>query len=133
MTESFLMRQLTWRRHGTGWRLLAGRRRFGEVVPDSKYPNMWRSPKSDGRMSDMANLSWAKNAVLEEALREPGMGGPPATCNHPLKTPANSTCFRVQIATHAFFGVEGVYIAPTPSANPGPISESRCVCCFEFA
>ena len=70
MTESPLARQLTWRRHGTGWRLFAGRRRFGDVVPDSKYPGMWRSPKSDGRMGDVANLSWAKNAVLEQAVRE---------------------------------------------------------------
>jgi hypothetical protein len=70
MTECSLARQLTWRRHGTAWRLFVGRRRFGDVVPDSKYPGMWRSPKSNGRMSNMANLSWAKNSVLEEAVRE---------------------------------------------------------------
>ena len=70
MTERSLARQLTWRRHKTGWRLFAGRRRFGDVAPDSKYPGMWRSSKSDGRMSDMASISWAKNAVLEEAIRE---------------------------------------------------------------
>ena len=70
MSEYSLARQLTWRRHGTGWRLFAGRRRFGDVAPDSKYPGMWRSPKSNGGMSDMANLSWAKNAVCEEAIRE---------------------------------------------------------------
>jgi hypothetical protein len=70
MTERSLPRQLTWRRHGTAWRLFVGRRRFGDVVPDSKYPRMWRSPKSNRRMSDMANLSWAKNAVVEEAIRE---------------------------------------------------------------
>jgi hypothetical protein len=70
MTECALVRQLTWRRHGTGWRLFAGRRRIGNVVPDGKYPGMWRSTKSGGRMSGMANLSWAKNAVLEEAIRE---------------------------------------------------------------
>jgi hypothetical protein len=71
MTECSLVRQLTWRRHhGTGWRLFAGRRRVGDIMPDGKSPGMWRSPKSGGRMSDMANLSWAKNAVLEEAIRE---------------------------------------------------------------
>jgi hypothetical protein len=69
-TESSLARQLTWRRHKTGWGLFVGRRRFGDVVPDSKYPSMWRSLKSNGRMSDIANLSWAKNSVLEEAIRE---------------------------------------------------------------
>jgi len=31
---------------------------------------MWRSPKSGGRVSEMANLSWAKDAVMAEAIRE---------------------------------------------------------------
>ena len=61
---------LTWRRDGTGWVLFAGRRRFGRVVADSKYPEMWRSTLSGGRLSDMANLAWAKNAVLAAAERE---------------------------------------------------------------
>jgi hypothetical protein len=61
---------LTWRRDGADWILLAGRRRFGRVVPDSKYPDMWRSLLSGGGLSDMANLAWAKNAVLVAAERE---------------------------------------------------------------
>jgi len=61
---------LTWRRDGIDWILLSGRRRFGRVVPDNKYPNMWRSVLSGGRLSDMANLAWAKNAVLVAAERE---------------------------------------------------------------
>ena len=60
----------TWRRDGADWILLSGRRRFGRVVPDSKYPGMWRSTLSGGRLSDMANLAWAKNAVLVAAERE---------------------------------------------------------------
>jgi hypothetical protein len=52
------------------WVLLSGRRRMGRVVPDSKYPGMWRSTLSGGRLSDMANLAWAKNAVLVAAERE---------------------------------------------------------------
>jgi hypothetical protein len=43
---------------------------MGRVVPDHQHPGMWRSVKSGGRLSDMANLSWAKNAVLETATRE---------------------------------------------------------------
>jgi hypothetical protein len=31
---------------------------------------MWRSPKSGERMSDMANISWAKDAIMGEAIRE---------------------------------------------------------------
>lgn len=68
--ESPLVRSLAWRKIGKSWQLIAGRRRFGTVVPDSKYPGMWRSPLSGGRLSDMANLSWARNAVLEAAIRE---------------------------------------------------------------
>lgn len=61
---------LTWKRAGNGWRLFDGRRRFGGVVPDDKHPGMWRCVLSGGRLSDMANLSWARNAVMEAAVRE---------------------------------------------------------------
>jgi hypothetical protein len=39
-------------------------------MPDAKYPNMWRSTKALGQLSDLANLSHAKNAVLVVAERE---------------------------------------------------------------
>jgi hypothetical protein len=61
---------LTWKRTGTGWRLWNGNRRFGDVVPDGKYPGMWRVVLHDGRLSDMANLSWARSAVLTAATLE---------------------------------------------------------------
>ena len=38
MTERSLARQLTWRRHGTAWRLFVGRRRFGDVDPIANIP-----------------------------------------------------------------------------------------------
>jgi hypothetical protein len=60
---------LSWKRHGGEWRLHYGRRVIGCVVRDSKYPNMWRSIMPDGSLSDMANLSWAKNAVARGANR----------------------------------------------------------------
>jgi hypothetical protein len=59
-----------WRKDGADWILLAGRRRLGRVLPDRKHCGMWRSIKSRGRLSDIANLSWAKNAVLVAAERE---------------------------------------------------------------
>jgi hypothetical protein len=62
--------ELTWRRAGAGWLLLHNRRRMGRVVPDTQYPGMWRSIKSHGRLSDIANLPHAKNAVLIAAERE---------------------------------------------------------------
>ena len=46
-----------------GWRLYNGRRRFSELVPDSKYPGMWRSVLAGGRLSDIANITSAKHAV----------------------------------------------------------------------
>jgi hypothetical protein len=61
---------LYWRRIGSGWRLFDGRRRFGEIVPDSTYPNMWRPVLTGGRLGEMANIIWAKHAVLEAAVRE---------------------------------------------------------------
>jgi hypothetical protein len=63
---------LIWRRDGADWQLLAGRRRMGRVVPDSKQAGMWRSVKSRGRLSGIANLSWAKHAVLVVAEMELG-------------------------------------------------------------
>jgi hypothetical protein len=46
--------------------LLRGRRRMGRVMPDDQYASMWRPPKSGGRVSDMANISWAKDAVRQK-------------------------------------------------------------------
>jgi hypothetical protein len=80
---------LTWRRDGAGWILLSGKRRFGRVVPDSKYPGMWRSTLSGGRLSDMANLAWAKNAVLVAAERELEFEARQRSGKLPSKCPEN--------------------------------------------
>jgi len=69
--EEYTIRsQLKWKRDGSDWVLLRGRRRMGRVTPDVQYAGMWRSPKSGGRISDTANLSWAKDAVMAEGIRE---------------------------------------------------------------
>jgi hypothetical protein len=62
--------KLQWKRNGNEWVLYLGRRRFGRVVPDAAWPGMFRSVLSGGRPSDMANLAWAKNSVLDAAVRE---------------------------------------------------------------
>ena len=68
--EEFAARsQLKWQRDGDVWILLYRRKRMGRVVPDKDHPGMWRSVKSNGR-SDLGNLSWAKDAVLAQAVRE---------------------------------------------------------------
>ena len=61
---------LKWRRDGGNWLLLCNRRRVGRVVPDSRYPKMYRSVRADGKHSDIANLSRAKDAALGAAIRD---------------------------------------------------------------
>ena len=84
---------LTWRRDRDGWLLLAGRRRFGRVVADQKHKGMWRSVKSYGQPSDMANLSWAKNAVLLAAERELEFEGRQRRATDPPNCPVNGDLF----------------------------------------
>ena len=84
---------LTWHRDGADWILLAGRRRFGRVIPDSQYPGMWRSRLSGGQLSDMANLAWAKNAVLVAAELELEWEERQRAANHPSKCPENRGVF----------------------------------------
>jgi len=73
-----------WIREGADWVLKFNRRKLGRVFPDSRYPGMWRSRRADGQLSDLANLSWAKNAVLIEGGERPS----PPSCKlkkSPLK------------------------------------------------
>ena len=86
--EEFAARsQLKWQRDGDVWILLYRRKRMGRVVPDKDHPGMWRSVKSNGR-SDLANLSWAKDAVLAQAVRELGY----EAANNPSKPQQNRGC-----------------------------------------
>lgn len=50
------------------WRLWIGTKLSGITVePDGKWPGMWRIHSPNGRVSDMVNLSRARNAALEHA------------------------------------------------------------------
>ena len=51
---------LTWR----GDTLYFGRKRMASVVPDSTWPGMWRVKYRDGHLSDMVNLSRARDAAM---------------------------------------------------------------------
>jgi len=62
--------QLSWTRDGDDWVLKLGRRKIGRVFRDKQFPALWRSRRADGRLSDHANLSWAKDAVLAAAERD---------------------------------------------------------------
>ena len=67
--EYAIRSQLKWRRDGADWILMHGRRRLGLVVPDNRYPGLFRSVKSQG-LSDVSNLSRAKDSVLAAAIRD---------------------------------------------------------------
>jgi hypothetical protein len=40
------------------------------IVPDEKYPQMWRVKYPDGRLSDMVNRTRAKDAAMAMLDRE---------------------------------------------------------------
>lgn len=63
------LHSLAWHRVGAEWHLLLGRRRLGRIVPDAKFPNMFR-PVLSARLGDLASLSWAKSLTLDAAIRE---------------------------------------------------------------
>src|SRR5262249_1532359 len=79
---------------GGEWGVVSGRRRFGRVVADSKYPEMWRSTLSGGRLSDKANLAWAKNAGRAAAEREPEWEARQRAAIAPSKSPGSRGGFR---------------------------------------
>jgi hypothetical protein len=57
------------------WRLHIGKRFTGiTVIPDEKWPGMWRVQTPDGRVSDMVNLTRAKDAGLAAVTRANGRG-----------------------------------------------------------
>jgi hypothetical protein len=63
--------RLSWHRQQNGTFALHayGRMRAVlHVVPDAKYPGMWRIRCVDGRLSGMANLSRAKDAGMLHSL-----------------------------------------------------------------
>jgi hypothetical protein len=53
-----------WKRHGAEWRLYRDRRVVGRVVPDAKWPGMWRV-QLPGGLSEMVNLARARGAALD--------------------------------------------------------------------
>jgi hypothetical protein len=71
LLEYAIRSQLKWKRDGTDWVLWYGRHRVGHLVPDAKHPGMFRWATSSGRLSDMANISWVKYAVMGAAIRDP--------------------------------------------------------------
>jgi hypothetical protein len=63
--------RLSWRQDGDCFALYRDRaaRPMLRVVPDATYPGIWRVRWPDGRLSDMVNLTRAKDAAVSLALR----------------------------------------------------------------
>jgi hypothetical protein len=117
---------LIWRRDGADWVLFSGSRRFGRVIPDSTYARMWRSGLSGGRLSDRANLAWAKNAVLMAAERELEWEDRQRAAVVPPKCPEKRGVFK-SAGSPVGKTVEGVAPNPhtqTPSAERADWSEA---------
>jgi hypothetical protein len=52
-----------------GTRVFKGAKLMSEIVPDQTYPGMWRVVLPDGTLSDMYNITWAKEHAVMEATR----------------------------------------------------------------
>jgi hypothetical protein len=59
-------RQLEWR--GSALCRVGSRTPVVTIVPDAKYPGMWRVRRPDGSLSDMVNLTRARDAARGIAL-----------------------------------------------------------------
>jgi len=56
--------------------LYFGRRKLAEVVPDDRWSGMWRVKLPNGQLSDMVNLTRAKDAAMALARKvEPKLLG----------------------------------------------------------
>jgi hypothetical protein len=65
----FNRRTYAWRRADQRLELMTAGRVVALVVPDRDYACMWRIDFGDGALSDMVNLSRAKDAALHRADR----------------------------------------------------------------
>lgn len=77
---------------GSTLRLDGKGRALLQIVPDGRYPNMWRIRLPCGRLSEMANWPRARDAAMSHALmllngqnkrQETCTEGPPARSNLP--------------------------------------------------
>lgn len=64
MTRIYGRNSLAW----NGNILKFNRRELARIVPDGKWPNMWRVQPANSRPSDMLNRTRAKDAALALAL-----------------------------------------------------------------
>ena len=70
MTRVFARRELTWRTAGDALALCHGQTVLVLMMPDPRLRGMWRVRHCDGRMSDMVNLTRAKESGVRIAFPE---------------------------------------------------------------
>jgi hypothetical protein len=71
MSPVFGRRDLTWRRETDGTLVLyrtGSRSILAQIVADRVYPSMWRVKMPSGKLSDMTNLTRAKDAAMSIAI-----------------------------------------------------------------
>jgi hypothetical protein len=68
MPRIFSRDQLFW--DGLHLRRDRGGRILASIAPDARYPNMWRVRLPGGGLSDMVNISRARDAVRALALAQ---------------------------------------------------------------
>jgi hypothetical protein len=82
--------KLTWRESGSGFALYLGGSPVAHVVPDAVHAGMWRVRRPNGFLSDMVNLTRARDAAEALALasryrrqeaQETPSEGPPVAAN----------------------------------------------------
>jgi hypothetical protein len=61
-------KSLRWERQQDAWVLYRSKAVLIEVASDQKYPGMWRVRDNSGDLSDMVNLTRAKDAAKSRAL-----------------------------------------------------------------
>jgi hypothetical protein len=65
----FNRRSYEWRQAGQNWELTTGGQVVAQVIPDAIHPGMYRVDLGDDPLSDMVNLTRAKDAALSLADR----------------------------------------------------------------
>ena len=68
--------------------LIFRRRVVASIVPDSKWPQMWRVSLPNGQLSDMVNLSRGRDAARSLALKALIEGHRAAPPMHPFSEAA---------------------------------------------
>src|SRR5260370_17921421 len=83
----FNRRSYEWRQVGQNWELTTAGQVVAQVIPDALHPGMYRVDLGDDPLSDLVNLTRAKDAALSLADRAIEAGRLSHPCGPPLSFP----------------------------------------------